>query len=976
MSDKMHNQKKSSVISLGRKALSAAVASSLLMMSSAHATGLGKLTVLSALGQPLRAEIELTSPSKEEIDSLVPKLASAEAFKQANIDFNSALLSLRFAVEQRGSNYVIRISSAQVMNEPFVDMLLELNSANGKLLREYTFLLDPAELRNSQSAQVSNPTTVNSVANQPQSSSSDTSPAKRSAGAAPFNAPVNKAVAKNVEAPREVKSAGEYQVKSGDTLSKIAGNYRAEGISLDQMLVGLYRANPQAFSGNNMNRLKSGQILTIPDADSVRANVGATSEAHSVVVAHATDFNAYRNKLAGQVAEAPAEKTPSTKQSGGGKITAKVKEVPNPAADSPDKLKLSKVGSASAQGKGASEEDRLAKEKAAQETNARVKELEKNVSDLQKLLEMQKLEVKNKEMAAKQAELSKAHTDAKASTPAASANVPPPVVAAPASVASAAPVPAHASASASAASTPASATPAPASSAASSQASAPASSPAAAAASAASVAAVKPPVKRKIVAPPPPPPEPSFFDSISDYLLPGGIAILAVLGGVGVWTTRRKKKLQQFEDSILTGSSMKANSMFGSTGGQSVDTNNSVFNSNFAPSASQLDANEVDPVAEADVYIAYGRDSQAEEILKEALRTQPDRHAVRVKLLEIYFARKDAKTFERLASELYGMTSGEGDDWAQAASMGIVLEPGNPLYAGGKAKAEVAAGAGLGSGTQPLEDLDPEALLTNSLSQDMLEAISIIDTAQRDSSSPAQLQPEAEAPVLDASALDFDLDIPGESVPEVPKIPEPAAKATPAEEPAAAPEVDFGTIDFDFGSKEPEHAAPSLMEAPAIVPEPEADKFELDLGHLDFAAPPAEPEALTLDNMLHVDESKHDEGQITASLPEESVVAEALPEISSPEALADPASAFEFDLSGIDLDLEPAHAAEAAVAHGEPAVTEAPAHNAEMATKLDLAVAYHEIGDKEGARELLEEVLKGGTSEQVERAKSMMSQMA
>ena len=98
-----------------------------------------------------------------------------------------------------------------------------------------------------------------------------------------------------------------------------------------------------------------------------------------------------------------------------------------------------------------------------------------------------------------------------------------------------------------------------------------------------------------------------------------------------------------FEDSILTGSSMKANSMFGSTGGQSVDTNNSVFNSNFAPSASQLDANEVDPVAEADVYIAYGRDSQAEEILKEALRTQPDRHAVRVKLIEIYFARKDAK---------------------------------------------------------------------------------------------------------------------------------------------------------------------------------------------------------------------------------------------------------------------------------------------------------------------------------------------
>jgi pilus assembly protein FimV len=160
MSDKMHKQKRTSVTSLGRKVLSIAVTSSLLLMSQANATGMGRLTVLSSLGQPLRAEIELTSPSKDEIGSLVPKLASAEAFRQANIDFNAALLSLRFAVEQRGSGYVIKVTSSQAMNEPFVDMLLEMNSSNGKLLREYTFLLDPAELRNSQSPQLANPTVV------------------------------------------------------------------------------------------------------------------------------------------------------------------------------------------------------------------------------------------------------------------------------------------------------------------------------------------------------------------------------------------------------------------------------------------------------------------------------------------------------------------------------------------------------------------------------------------------------------------------------------------------------------------------------------------------------------------------------------------------------------------------------------------------------------------------------------------------
>lgn len=954
MSDKMHNQKKSSVITVGRKALSVAVASSLFMLSSAHATGLGKLTVLSALGQPLRAEVELTSPAKEEIDSLVPKLASQEAFKQANIDFNVALLSLRFAVEQRGANYVIRISSSQAMNEPFVDMLLELNSTNGKLLREYTFLLDPAELRNSQSAQVSNPVVV---ANQPQNTSASNA-AKNTRSNTLANNPGlrndRSPAPKNAEAGNEIKSAGEYQVKAGDTLSKIAGSYRAEGVSLDQMLVSIYRANPQAFAGNNMNRLKSGQILTVPDAASANASAGSTTEAHSVVVAHAADFNAYRNKLAGQVAEAPAERAPATKQSGAGKITAKVKEVPNATTDSPDKLKLSKAGPASVRNSGkGGEEDKLAKERATQEANARVKELEKNVSDLKGLLEAQKIEIKNKELAAKQAELAKAKPEAKASAP---ASTPAPAVASVASAPAAVPAPTPASAPASV----------PASASAAASVPAPASAPAAAASSA-SVATPKPPVKRKIVAPPPPPPpEPSFFDSISDYLLPGGIALLAILGGVGIWTSQRKKKLQQFEDSILTGSSMKANSMFGSTGGQSVDTNNSVFNSNFAPSASQLDANEVDPVAEADVYIAYGRDSQAEEILKEALRTQPDRHAVRVKLLEIYFGRKDAKTFERLASELYGMTSGEGEDWAQAASMGIVLEPGNPLYAGGKAKADMAAASGLGSGTQPLEDLDPEALLANSLSQDMLEAISIIDTAQRDGgAAKASAAPEE---AMDEHALDFDLDISAIPEPEVPKIPEPVAHAAPAAEPAAAPEVDFGTIDFDFGSKDDVPAAPVVAEAaPAVVAEPEAEKFELDLGHIDFASDKPAADHLSLD-ILPPDE-KLDENLLAASLAGDSAETP-LPELAAQKSEADAMSAFEFDLSGIDLDLDPGAAPAA------PAAEEAPAHNAEMATKLDLAVAYHEIGDKEGARELLDEVLKGGTSDQVERAKSMIAQMA
>ena len=884
MSDKMYKQKRSSVISLGRKVLSVAVASTLLLAAGAQATGLGRLTVLSALGQPLNAEIELTAPNKDEIDSLLPKLASVEAFRQANIELSPSLQSLRFTIVARGNGYVIKVASSQAMNEPFVDMLLEMTSSNGKVLREYTFVLDPAELRNSQSPQISNPALVAQKA-----ASTSTPLAVRAAPVAPAAiaaqaAEVAAEMAAKKKPPAASKPVGEYTVKSGDTLGKLAANYKPEGVSLDQMLVSLYRSNPQAFAGKNMNRLKVGQILALPDADAIRAADGRAARA--VVLAHASDFNAYRQKLADSVSRAPASKElAATKQSATGSITSQVKESAAPGADSPDKLKLSKAAPTAAanagNGKSAVDEDKIAKDRAAVDAANRVKELEKNVGNLQHLLDL-----KNQDLASKEAEISAKQAQAKVDAKAVAA-----------------------SATATAASAAAVTAPAVATLPAVASAVAAASEPAAA-----SVAAASKP-RRKIVAPPPPPPQVSIWDEWSDWLMPGGAVLLAVLAGAGVWLNNRKKKLQQFEDSILTGSSMKANSMFGSTGGQSVDTNNSVFNSNFAPSASQLDANEVDPVAEADVYIAYGRDSQAEEILKEALRTQPDRHAVRVKLLEIYFARKDAKLFERLASELYGMTSGEGEEWAQAASMGIVLEPGNPLYVGGKAKTELNYGAALGSSTQPLEDLDPEALLGNSLSRDMLDAISVIDTASHEE-------------VAVDNGLDFDLGM-GFGEAEVPTIPEPVVRKEEVT-PEVLPEVDFGTIDFDFSD------APTAPPLPAVA-----------------AAALEEPEFGLADSL-------------SAELPE--ILQENAPE----PAPVDLASPFEFDLSGIDLDLDTPLAV---APEPEVAAVEAP-ENAEMSTKLDLAVAYHEIGDKEGARELLDEVLKGGSSSQKERANGMLAQMS
>jgi pilus assembly protein FimV len=123
--------------------------------------------------------------------------------------------------------------------------------------------------------------------------------------------------------------------------------------------------------------------------------------------------------------------------------------------------------------------------------------------------------------------------------------------------------------------------------------------------------------------------------------------------------------------------------VFGATGGQSVNTtDSSVIQTDFSQSGlSAIDADEgVDPVAEADVYMAYGRDAQAEEILLDALKTDPSRLAIYLKLLEIYAQRKSLKQFETTATDLYSRTGGDGTEWTKAAELGRKIDPENPLY--------------------------------------------------------------------------------------------------------------------------------------------------------------------------------------------------------------------------------------------------------------------------------------------------------
>ena len=266
----------------------------LLLPSLAVAAGLGKLTVLTGLGQPLKAEIELVSMQKGETDNLSVRLPSAEAFRQANIEYSGALLSVKFSIEQRGEDHhVIVLSSTQPMNEPFLDLLVELDWSTGRLVREYTFLLDPAEYKGPQpAAEVAAPAVTAAPVIKPVEAPKQ--PELR-AGAPVVEKPLAPAAPRAAPAAAAPKAIATYQVKRGDTLAKIANANKSDSVSLQQMLIALYRSNADAFDGNNINRLRAGKILNIPDTDAA-ASVDQ-ADATRLVITQAADFNEYRRKL-------------------------------------------------------------------------------------------------------------------------------------------------------------------------------------------------------------------------------------------------------------------------------------------------------------------------------------------------------------------------------------------------------------------------------------------------------------------------------------------------------------------------------------------------------------------------------------------------------------------------------------------------------------------------------------------------------
>lgn len=890
----------------------------------AHALALGRATVQSALGETLRAEVDIAEINAEEANSLRLSIGSAAAFKAAGLEYSATVVGMQVTLQKRpdGRSF-LRLTTPRPVTEPFVDLVLEASWASGRVVRDYTLLFDPPNLR-----QAIGPTTapgVNSSAAQQAAK-----PAASTQIAAPREVkpvPMARVPRPKADAPQKAPGNGQQvTVKAGDTASKIAGQNKAAGISLDQMLVALLQSNPNAFIGGNINRLKAGAVLDLPTEESASAT--SAGDATRTITAQSKDFNNFRRKLA---EGAPTAQVAGADRQAGGKLQAKVDDNGS-AAKTPDKLTLSK---GAVQGKSAAEE-KIAKDRQAAAESTRVAELSKNIGDLDKL----RAKGTTATPAAPAAPASAAKAPGVsvpvpaaapvvaaptppvvAATPVASAikpTTPVPAVVAPAPAAPAAvaslptpvPAPALPAVTASAQPAPLSAPTAATSTAvasltttATATATATASATvtvaiASAPVSPASATAPKPVPAKKVVAPPP---EPTLVESLTDspFALPALGGLLALLGGFGYYRYKKKDSLASVDSSFLE-SRLQPDSFFGASGGQRVDTSeSSASGSSLVYSPSQLDAaGDVDPVAEADVYLAYGRDLQAEEILKEALRTTPTRVAIHSKLSEIYAKRRDIKGFESLATDAFALTNGVGPEWAYIAELGRDLDPANSLYKpGGQPLAAgavvAAAGAEFGHDTMPV------SRATNGAAADMSASVDDVD-------------------------FDLDLDFSAGDTPVVAPVSAPLSRAT-----AAAPAP----------------VATAARTEPTVSlnldPVPAFDSGSMDFDDIKVSTQPMTIKA----NAAAGPDSSYSKTQPLVAIKPSAAAA-------APAAVLD-SGMLEFDMNSLSLDLDSSSTLGPIAAKPVSAyVPEGP-----LETKFALAEEFRALGDPDGARSLANEVI-------------------
>ena len=672
----------------------------LLIPSLSWGLGLGEIHLNSALNEPMNAEIDLIAAAPDELTALRASLAPKDAFTRYGIDRPPFLSTLTFKVgKSKDGRDVLQVRSTDSIPEPFVTFLVEVNWARGRLMREYTVLLDPPVYtpgeRASSAAPVAAATTAPTPAQTPRvkttplaataaptdttSTSAATSPAanpkrsshsggaaKRAASAsaaastaAPSPSPESSAAPSSTETAAPV-AEGTYRVAQGDTLTKIARSLHASSRGdIDQTMIAMYRANPEAFGGN-INILRRGAVLRVPGGDEIAAlnQSEAMSEVHR-------QMDAWRG---------------------------------NSDTASSGHLRLVTPGAGSGTSNSSSES---ASSGEAQALQGRVKDLESQLADAHRLLDL-----KNNELSELQRKLGAQATTAPTPPPQTALTPKPTPVPTPA--------PVETKPSTPEATAPVSPPPAPAE-----NTSPPAATPAPA-----------PPPKAVVAKKPAPPAESgSWIDWLTqNWWLPAAV-ILALIAGLAIASWRRRQSdsgggefpgldstdISEFRDpTARVASSRGADDSF--VVEESGEHRMPDFNEpaqhygettadlkapdDTMSSESAVNLDQGDPLAEADFHMAYGLYDQAADLVRIALEREPDRRDLRLKLLEIYFVWGNKEAFLQTAKSLEATRDrAPAGEWDKIVIMGKQICPGEPLFA-------TTAGSGRGAGA--LVDLNLE----------------------------------------------------------------------------------------------------------------------------------------------------------------------------------------------------------------------------------------------------------------------------
>jgi len=872
-----------------RKLVLAIAAASALSSGMAHALGLGELTLKSTLNQPLVAEIELLDVKDLTAAEVVPSLASPEDFAKAGVDRQAFLNDLTFTpVLNASGKSILRVTSSKPLSEPMVKFLVQVMWPNGRLLRDYSVLLDPSKFS-------------------PQTAEAAAQPAPTS----------------NVTAPvTGASKPAQYTTTPRDTLWEIAAKARNGG-SIQQTMLAIQALNPDAFIDGNINRLKTGQVLRMPDQ--AQATTLPQPKAIAEVAAQNTAWRQGRRYVAkpgtGQ------QQLDATKR---GRADA------GSAQPAKDKLSLVSAESGKAGGKGAAGDakhlsNKLAVTQESLDTTRRDNsELKSRITDLQSQMDkLQKLiELKNNQLAKLQAEgEAGAPAATTATAPAMSAELAANPAAAPAEVA---PAPAAAP----------EATPAPAES------------------------AIEPA--------PAVSDDQKFNDLLTNPILlgliGGGAVVLALLL---LLLARRRKAQQEAEKHLRMARALSEE--------QNMSFDNDLPESSFeglevppsvklataptptptpapapkpvpapvvapvvmttpiaAPLVSPAGERDDDVLSKAQSHITAGRLNQAAALLEDGIKQEPQRSDLRLKLMEVYGQQGDRDAFVGQERQLVA----NGDNFAQVEKLKTRFPAMAVVAASGLAAAAIAAELD----AQYVKDLlldEPQAPAAD----DDFDSAFDLSLDDLEAASPAVVVPEADASTeLDEFPLDDDLSF--ESV---------LQQQTDIKE--NLDDLSDFDLDMDLG------AEPS----PAILAE---DDFLLDLdeGVKDF---PVAPEVPQDDLELPAD--------FDLSLADEMDAAPAKPPV------ADVPDAFESELDDVNAELdrlsksigEPRFTAEDAMASVEDESDfDFLSGTDEVATKLDLAQAYIDMGDNDGARDILNEVVTEGDAGQKSEAKEMLSRLA